>query len=162
MDNEKLKFFEQRYNDMDDGELHEVLGRRADLAEEAVVAVEKIAQVRGINLQSITPSGDTLTAIPADNEAQSQQLFKSPAKHKMVSAFALVLGGPIMTLDIGALPILLAGSVGALIGHKSAKSICAAPDVPYPIKAKQLKQGFWAAIFAWIFFTTIISVIGRP
>lgn len=155
MDAEKIKFFEQKYSELDDEGVNDLLTKRGNLAEEAVAAIESVAATRGMAVSPPAPSHDDLSAIPPDNEEKSKELWKSGLRHRAGVSFIMMFGGPVMSLGIGALPVLLAGLLGWAIAHQATKSLCADESVHHAVKQKQLKQMFWAGIFGWIFFNFV-------
>lgn len=159
MDAEKIRFFEQRYAELDDEGVNEVMTRRSNLADEAVAAIESVAAKRGMAVPPPTPSHDDLSVIPPDNEEKSKALWKSGLRHRVGVAFIMMFGGPVMTLRWGAVPVLLAGIVGWAMAHQTTKSLCADESIHHAVKQKQLKQMFWAGIVGWIFFNFVAAGI---
>jgi hypothetical protein len=67
--------------------------------------------------------------------------------------FMVILAGPVGSLKIGAIPVLLAGYLGLLLGNSVTKDICADENFHYVEKKGKLKGLLWLGLIGWFFLT---------
>jgi hypothetical protein len=141
MDLEKNKFFEQRYQDLDDDGISELLAKRDTLVEEAVAALESIASQRNIAIPEAIPD-NSVKPIPPDNEVQARALWRSKLPKWVNIVFALMLAVPVANLRWGAIPALVAGVTGWVVSYKLTKRICSDESLHY----EDMKAKLWTML----------------
>jgi hypothetical protein len=159
MDLEKKKFFEQRYRDLDDQDISELLAKRNSLVDEAVAVLENIASQRNIAIPEAIPD-NSVRPIPPDNEAQARALWRSKLPKWVNIIFALMLAGPASTLHLGAFPVLVAGLVGWGMSYQLTKWICSDENLHY----EDMKAKLWTMLKGGLvgyFALTVLAVAVR-
>ena len=156
MDLEKKKFFEQRYRDLDDQDISELLAKRNSLVDEAVAVLENIASQRNIPIPEAIPD-DSLRPIPPDNEAQARALWRSKLPKWVNIIFAFMLAVPVANLRWGVIPVLVAGAIGWVVSYQLTKRICSDENLHY----EDMKAKLWTMLKGGLigyFALTVLAV----
>lgn len=152
MDLEKKEFFQQQYQDFDDEGISDLLAKRDSLVEEAIAALETIAQERNVAIPSaIAPQA----LIPADNEAKAKELSKSSLAIWVGMVFIGMLSGPVSTLRWGALPVLVAGLIGWAIYHQITESIFSNENLHHEEMKAKLWEMLKGGLIGWVLLTFV-------
>ena len=152
MDLEKKEFFQQQYQDLDDEGILDLLIKRDSLVEEAIAALETIAQERNIAMPIAIASQ---ALIPADNEAKAKELSKSFLAKLVGSIFVVMLSGPVSTLHWGALPVLVAGLIGWAVYHQITEPIFSNENLHHEEMKAKLWEMLKGGLIGWVLLTFV-------
>jgi hypothetical protein len=155
MDLEKKKFFEQRYQDLDDDGISEMLAKRDTLVEEAVAALESIANQRKLAIPEPTMAAFAVRPIPPDNEAEARALWNSFLRWGVNATFIVMLAGPVSVLRWGAIPVVIFGLIGQLASYEIAKSICSNENLHHEDMRARLWIMLMVGVIGWLLLTFV-------
>ena len=190
MDNSKYAYFLAKFSAVNLDELHELVGRRDSLADEAIAALDTVIAERGLTTLAAhagTASGDAVAtqeqvAEIAKNTALSSALWRSgisvatkgmvvvvclpPAQHFIGSLnLSAVYGGSSLGAVVIALVnlVVFAGVVypAYRLGHAITRSICANGDASFTKKRLTLWLLFFALWPVLVVVNKISSLIFR-
>ncbi len=170
MDQAKLSYFVARFGAYDPEALADLHARRADLAEEAVEALDRVLTETGL--------GSTLTAAPSQAPARTEKEEAQDVAQQTTASRALWRGGlsrsaavivamaclaPVQNfLKSTQLGALWVGAIVALVffagyrlGDSITKEICANGDVRIEEKKKKLWVVLCSALLAFLVLYTI-------
>lgn len=166
MDQSKLSYFTARYSALDRDELGDLVERRADLADEAIAALDQVLATRGLSQTDVfTPPAPVppKTAVQEKYEVAKETklavgLLRSWVATACKFMVAMVCIAPAHQLLRAAgsgpmwsgLLVLLVGYVGYQVGHSIVKGICANGEVTFEQKRKRL----------WLLFAALWPLFG--
>jgi hypothetical protein len=156
MDNDRYAFFLAKYRSMSKEELADVAERGATLSDEAVKALE---EVLGVTIKSSSANADseispgsaerTPGAI-AEQVRVSRELWRGGWSGMCQVQFLLTGAALPLKLHLGLVAVILCSSLGASIGYRITRSICAAEDRTIEQKRSELRRlsaGMWVVMF---------------
>lgn len=166
MDQSKLSYFTARYSALDREGLGDLVERRADLADEAIAALDDVLARQGLSQADVyTPPAP----IPKKTEEQEKAevvketklaigLLRSWVAITCKSMVAMICIAPaqqlLRTIGLSAIwsgaIVLVVAYVGYQLGHSIIKSICANGEVTFAQKRKTL----------WCFFALLWPLFG--
>lgn len=166
MDQSKLSYFTSRYSAFDRDELGDLVERRADLADEAIAALDLVLAQRGFSQKDVyTPPAPIRTKTAEQEKAEvaketklAIELLRSWVAITCKSLVALVCVAPVQqvlrAVGLGAigsgLVVLVVAYVGYQIGHSIVKRICADGEITFAQKKKNL----------WLLFAALWPLFG--
>ena len=166
MDQSKLSYFTARYSALDHDELSDLVERRADLADEAIPALDLVLAQRGLSqIDFYTPPAPVPTKTTEQETAEvvketkfAIELLRSWLANTCKSMVALVCIAPVQQLlravSLGTiwagLVVLVVAYVGYQVGHYIVKRICADGEITYAQKRKKL----------WLLFAALWPLFG--
>jgi hypothetical protein len=166
MDQSKLSYFTSRYSALDRDELGDLVERRADLADEAIVALDQVLVQRGLSQTDVyTPPAPISPKTEEQEKAEvvketrlAIKLLRSWVGTACKFMVAIVCIAPAQQLlravGLGAiwsgLVVLLVGYLGYQVGHSIVKAICANGDITFEQKRKRL----------WLLFAALWPIFG--
>ena len=166
MDQSKLSYFTSRYSLLDRHELGDLVERRADLADEAIAALDNVLAKRGLSQTDVyTPPEPLRLKTPELEKAEvaketklAIELLRSWVATACKFLVAMVCIAPaqqlVRAVGLGAvlsgLVVLAVGYVGYQVGHSIVKSICANGEITFGQKKKRL----------WVLFAALWPLFG--
>lgn len=166
MDQSKLSYFTSRYSALDRDELGDLVERRADLADEAIAALDQVLAQRGLSQTDVfTPpapvppkTAEQETAEVIKETKLAIELLRSWVATACKFMIAMVFIAPaqqiLRVLGLGAiwsgLVILVVAYAGYQVGHSIVKGICANGEVTFERKKKRL----------WLLFAALWPLFG--
>lgn len=166
MDQSKLSYFTSRYSALDPDELGELVERRADLADEAIAALDQVLAQRGLSQTDVYTPPASLPPKTAEQEkaevAKETKLAIELLRSWIATAckfmVAMVCIAPaqqlVRAVGLGAvwagLVVLAVAYVGYQAGHFIVKGICANGDITFGQKKKRL----------WVLFAALWPLFG--
>lgn len=170
MDQTKLSYFFEKFSAYELDELQDLVARRADLADEATVALDRVLNEKGLNapsllepLQSPARTEEEEGKHTAQELASSRLLWHGGLSTACKVMVALTFMAPAQNLarafSTGAiwagLLVAVAGYAGYQVGRAITKNICAEGDVKISTKRKKLWVMF--GVLWPIFFVTFTA-----
>ena len=166
MDQSKLSYFISRYSALDRDELGDLVERRADLADEAVAALDQVLAQRGLSQTDLYTPPMPIPPKTAEQEkaeiTKETKLAINLLRSWLATAckfmVAMVCIAPAQQLlravGLGAiwsgLVVLVVGYVGYQVGHFIVRGICANGEVTFEQKRKRL----------WLLFAALWPIFG--
>lgn len=171
MDQSKLSYFTSRYSALDRDELGDLVERRADLADEAIAALDQVLAQQGLSQADVySPPAP----IPKKTEEQETvevvketklaiELLRSWVATACKFMVAMVCIAPAQQLlrgiGLGAiwsgLVVLVVAYAGYQVGHSIIKGICANGEVTFAQKKKRL---WWLFVLLWPLFGFVYAI----
>ena len=166
MDQSKLSYFTSRYSALDHDELGDLVEKRADLADEAIAALDQVLAQRGLSGTDVyMPPAPILTQTAEQEKAEvvketklAIKLLRSWVATACKFMVAMVCIAPAQQLSravgLGAiwsgLVVLVVAYVGYQVGHSIVKGICANGEITFEQKKKRL----------WLLFAALWPLFG--
>ena len=166
MDQSKLSYFTSKYSVLDHDELGDLVERRADLADEAIAALDLVLAQRGHSQTDVyTPPVPIPTKTAEQEKAEivketklAIELLRSwvAAACKFMVAMVCIAPAQQLLRAVGlgviwsGLVVLVVGYVGYQVGHSVVKGICANGDITFGQKKKRL----------WVLFAALWPIFG--
>ena len=166
MDQLKLSYFTSRYSALDRDELGDLVKRRADLADEAIAALDQVLAQRGLSQTDVfTPPAPILSKTAEQEKVEVVKetklaigLLRSWIATACKFMIAMVCIAPaqqlLRALGLGAiwsgLAVLVVGYIGYQVGHSIVKRMCANGEVTFEQKRKWL----------WLLFAALWPLFG--
>lgn len=148
IDQQKVKYFQTRYSELEGDELNELNARRETLADEAVVALDSVLKEKGISTALIAKF-QPVHPVPSDEvqqAAEARELFRGGLSVACQVVGALVIWTPVQTalrnVSLGAVFMGLIALVtlwfGSMLGKKFVRQICQDGETTLAEKRKSL------------------------
>ena len=166
MDQSNFNYFTSKYASLDHEELGDLVERRADLADEAIAALDQVLTQRGLSQTDVFTPPAPIPPKTAEQEKVEVEretklaigLLRSWVATACKFMVAMVCIAPaqqlLRALSLGAilsgLVVLVIGFVGFQVGHSIVKGICANGEVSFEQKKKRL----------WLLFAALWPLFG--
>ena len=174
MDQSKLSYFTSRYSALDRDELGDLVERRADLADEAIAALDHVLAQRGLSQTDVFTAPAPIPPKTAEQDKAEVVketklaigLLRSWVATACKFMVAMVCIAPaqqlLRAIGLGAiwsgLVVLVVAYVGYQVGHSIVKGICANGEITFERKRKRLWLLF-AALWPLFGFVYAIALI---